>query len=97
VWVSHDAPPAEGYHRDRAYYLQWGADQAYAIELVSDAQLFFTAELTGCGILIFTAPKRTIVVHHNIQVTPVPPDFVSAAFRECCRAPTEERRHAAAL
>ena len=97
MWVSHDAPPAGGYQRDRAYYLQWGADQAYAIELGSDAQLFFTGELTGCRILIFTAPKRTIVVHHNIQVTPVPPTLCQQLFESAAARQLRNAGHAAAL
>jgi hypothetical protein len=80
VWVSRNPPAAEPFQRDRAYYLQWDADQAYAVELGFDAQLFFTAELTGCGILIFTAPGRTIVVHHNIQVAPLPPTLFQRLF-----------------
>lgn len=80
VWVSRTSPVGVDYQRDRAYYLHWNVNQAYAIELGSDAQLFFTAELTGCGILIFTAPSRTIVVHHNLQVPVVPPTFFQQLF-----------------
>lgn len=93
VWVSRNPPAALGspHQRDRAYYLQWAANQAYAIELGFDAQLFFTAELTGCGILIFTAPNRTIVVHHNVQVPPVPQTFFQQLFEN---AAAHQRRSA---
>ncbi|MFN7571750.1 MAG: hypothetical protein ACK5TK_09915 [Betaproteobacteria bacterium] len=80
VWVSRNPPAGEPFQRDRAYYLHWASDEAHAVELGSDAQLFFTAELTGCGILIFRAPGTTIVVHHNIQVDPVPPTLFQRLF-----------------
>ena len=45
IWVSRQPPAGGGdYQRDRAYYLQWGVDEAYAIELGFDAELFFTAD-----------------------------------------------------
>lgn len=68
------------FQKDRCYYLQWGSDNAYAIELGTDAQLFITAELTGCGILIFSAPNKVIVVHHNIQVAPVQQNKLQKIF-----------------
>jgi len=82
LWVSGGPPPLPPavIQRDRAYYLQWGVDQAYAIELGADAQLFFTAELTGCGILVFSAPQKLIVVHHNVQVPNVPQTFFQRLF-----------------
>jgi hypothetical protein len=80
VWVSRHPPAAGDYQRDRAYYLQWAPDQAYAVELGFDAQLFFTAELTGCGILVFSAPSKLIVVHHNVQVAAVPQNFFQRLF-----------------
>jgi hypothetical protein len=95
VWVSRNQPSAGEYQRDRAYYLQWAPDQAYAIELGFDAQLFFTAELTGCGILIFTAPKKTIVVHHNVQVPPVPPTFFQQLFERAAARQQREAAHSA--
>jgi hypothetical protein len=94
VWVNRNTPAAGEYQRDRAYYLQWGADQAYAIELGYDAQLFFTAQLTGCGILIFTAPHRTIVVHHNVQVPPVPPTIFQRLFENAANRALREADHA---
>lgn len=95
VWVSRDAPAGADYQRDRAYYLQWAADQAYAIELGFDAQLFFTAQLTGCGILIFTAPSRTIVVHHNVQVPAVPPSFFQQRFESAAARQQRNDAHSA--
>ena len=81
IWVSQQPPVGGGdYQRDRAYYLEWGVDQAYAIEVGFDAQLFFTAELTGCGILVFSAPNKLIVVHHNIQVVPIPQTLFQRLF-----------------
>jgi hypothetical protein len=79
VWVSRSSPNVL-HQRDRAYYLQWAADSAYAIDLGYDAQLFFTAELTGCGIMVFKARDRTIVVHHNVQVSPSSPTFMQRLF-----------------
>ncbi|MGN0920955.1 MAG: hypothetical protein ACI4NJ_04410 [Cellvibrio sp.] len=72
IWFSQNSPAQGDYRKDRAYYLEWGVDQAYAIELGCDAQLFITAELTGCGIIVFSTPSKLIVVHHNIQVIPLP-------------------------
>lgn len=82
IWVSGGTPPPPPavIQRDRAYYLQWGVDQAYAIELGADAQLFFTAELTGCGILVLSAPDKLIVVHHNVQVPDVRQNFMQRLF-----------------
>lgn len=72
IWFSQRSPSQGDYRKDRAYYLEWGVDQAYAIELGSDAQLFVTAELTGCGIIVFSTPSKLVVVHHNIQVSSLP-------------------------
>ncbi len=68
LWATTTRPPAGDYVTDRAYYLQWSVDRAYAIELGSEAQLFVTARIDGCGILVFETPKKLIVVHHNVQV-----------------------------
>lgn len=95
VWVSRNSPAVGQYQRDRAYYLQWAADQAYAIELGFEAQLFFTAELTGCGILIFMAPNRTIVVHHNVQVAPVPPTLFQQLFESAAARQQRNAAHSA--
>jgi hypothetical protein len=94
VWISRNSPPAGNYQRDRAYYLQWAPDNAYAIELGIDAQMFFTAELTGCGILVFTAPNKTIVVHHNVQVPPVPPTFFQQLFESAAAQSQRNAAHA---
>lgn len=96
LWVSGQ-PPATGgdYQRDRAYYLQWGVDQAYAIELGFDAQLFFTAELTGCGILVFSAPNKLVVVHHNIQVNPIPQTVFQRLFESAAARQRRETAHVA--
>lgn len=82
LWVDGGAPPPMPavVVRDRAYYLKWGVDEAYAIELGADAQLFFTAELTGCGILVLAGPQKLIVVHHNIQVPQMPQGFFARLF-----------------
>ncbi|RDU96659.1 hypothetical protein [Trinickia dinghuensis] len=92
VWISRNQPGGQ-YQRDRAYYLQWAADHAYAIELAFDAQLFFTAELTGCGIMVFTAPNKTIVVHHNVQVPPVPLTFMQQMFESAAARQQRETAH----
>ncbi|MEX3899856.1 hypothetical protein [Paraburkholderia sp. BR10954] len=91
VWISR-IPPTGEHQRDRAYYLQWAPDCAYAVDLSFDAQLFFTAELTGCGIMVLRAPNKTIVVHHNVQVPPVPPTFWQWIFES---AAARQQRHAA--
>ena len=94
VWISRNQPGGGGqYQRDRAYYLQWAPDQAYAIELGFDAQLFFTAELTGCGIMVFTAQHKTIVVHHNVQVPPVPPTFMQQIFESAAARQLRDAAH----
>jgi hypothetical protein len=80
LWVEGRTPVAGEYIKTHAYYLQWGVDQAYAIELGADAPLFFTAELTGCGILVFSAPNKLIVVHHNIQVPNIAQTFFERLF-----------------
>ena len=77
LWAQTAQPPHNApYVNDRAYYLQWNADQAYAITLGYEAQLFFTAQVDGCGILIFQTPRNLIVVHHNVQVAAVGQSWV---------------------
>lgn len=94
IWVRRQPPAGGGdYQRDRAYYLQWGVDEAYAIELGFDAQLFFTAELTGCGILVFSAPNKLIVVHHNIQVHPIPQTLFQQLFERAAARQQREPAH----
>lgn len=95
VWVSRQPPAAGDYQRDRAYYLQWAADHAYAIELAFDAQLFFTAELTGCGILIFSAPNKLIVVHHNVQVPALPQNWFQHLFESAAAHNQRNAAHSA--
>lgn len=80
IWVSQRKPSSGDYQKDRAYYLQWGPDSAYAVELGFEAQLFFTAELTGCGIIVLSGAGKTVLVHHNIQVTPPGPTFFQNLF-----------------
>ena len=62
--------------KDRAYYLKWNADEAYAITLGHEAQLFFTARIDGCGILVFSTPHSLIIIHHNVRVAAVGPLFL---------------------
>lgn len=80
LWVESNRPgnPAAQYVSDRAYWLQWNADEAYAISLGHEAQLFVTATLTGCGILVFETPQNLIVIHHNIQVAAVGQNFIQS-------------------
>jgi hypothetical protein len=80
LWVQTGRPANGPYTSDRAYYLQWGDNQAYAITLGYEAQLFFTAQLTGCGILVFQTPQALTVVHHNVQVAAVDQSFVQKIF-----------------
>jgi hypothetical protein len=51
--------------KENAYYLQWGPDRCYIITLRDQADLFFTDQLSGCGILVFETPHELIVMHHN--------------------------------
>jgi hypothetical protein len=77
VWVESKRPaPGASFVNDRAYWLKWNADKAYAIALGHEAQLFFTATLTGCGILVFETPQKLIVIHHNVQVPTIGQGFV---------------------
>ena len=80
LWAQTTRPPAGNFVNDRAYYLQWSADQAYAIELKHEAQLFFTAQVDGCGILVFETPQKLIIVHHNIQVAAAGQSFLQSVF-----------------
>ncbi len=82
LWVETNRPanPLAQFVTDRAYWLQWRADEAYAISLGHEAQLFFTATLTGCGILVFETPQNLIVIHHNIQVAAVGQSFIQSLF-----------------
>lgn len=66
--------------QDRAYWLKWNADESYAITLGYEAQLFFTATLTGCGILVLNSPKGLTIIHHNIQVPDIEQDFFQKVF-----------------
>ncbi len=94
VWVSQREPGSGDFQKDRAYYLQWGPDSAYAVELGFEAQLFFTAELTGCGIIVLSGAGKTVLVHHNIQVTPPGPTFFQKLFET---TPKKMAREAAAI
>lgn len=76
--------------KDRAYYLNWDADTAYAVELGFEAQLFFTAELTGCGIIVLTGGGKTVLVHHNIQVTAPDPTFFQNLFESQAKRQARE-------
>lgn len=76
LWVETSQPAIDPFTRDRAYYLHWEVDYAYAITLGYAAQLFFTAQLTGCGILVFETPQALTVVHHNVQVAAVDQSFL---------------------
>lgn len=80
IWAQSTRPGAGEFINDRAYYLQWSADQAYAIELGYEAQLFFTAQVDGCGILVFETPQKLIIVHHNVQVAAVGQTFLQSIF-----------------
>jgi hypothetical protein len=80
LWVTADRPAGESYISDRAYYLQWEVDKAYAITLGYAAQLFFTAQLTGCGILVFQSPQALTVIHHNMQVAAEGQSFLQRIF-----------------
>ena len=71
LWAETNRPAGGQFVNDRAYYLQWNVDQAYAITLGHEAQLFFTAGLSGCGIIVFETPQNLIVIHHNVQVAAV--------------------------
>ncbi|TDO96722.1 hypothetical protein [Marinomonas balearica] len=94
IWVSRTPPNGIGdYRKDRAYYLEWGSNNAYAIELGAEAQLFFTAELTGCGILIFSAGEKLIVVHQNIQVDPIPQNAFQKIFESDSAKQQRNRDH----
>jgi hypothetical protein len=65
---SNEGKIIRGVHKtikDQAYYLQWGPDKGYVITLRDRAKLFFTDQLSGCGILIFETAHTLILVHHN--------------------------------
>jgi hypothetical protein len=79
LWAE-TTPGGAQYVNDRAYYLQWNVDQAYAITLGHEAQLFFTAQVDGCGILVFETPQNLIIVHHNVQVAAVGESFLQSIF-----------------
>jgi hypothetical protein len=70
VWAQTTQPGGQ-FVDDSAYYLKWSVDEAYALELGHQAQIFLTAQVDGCGILVFETPSNLIVVHHNIQVAAV--------------------------
>lgn len=89
VWVD-TRDPSQEFQNDNAYYLNWGPDSAYAIELGLEAQLFFTAELTGCGIIVLTGGGKTIVVHHNIQVAAPDPTLFQKVFESAAKKQARE-------
>lgn len=80
LWAETAYRGGSQFVNDRAYYLQWSADQAYAITLGYEAQLFFTAQLDGCGILVFETPRNLIIIHHNVQVAAVGQSFLQSIF-----------------
>lgn len=81
LWAQTARPAAGQFVNDRAYYLQWKTDQAYAITLGYEAQLFFTAQLDGCGILVFETPKALTVIHHNVyEIAAVGQSFLQSIF-----------------
>ena len=80
LWAQTNRPAGGQFVNDRAYYLQWNADEAYAITLGFEAQLFFTAQVTGCGILVFETPQTLTIVHHNVQVAAVGQSFLQSIF-----------------
>lgn len=94
VWVSRTNTGAGDCLQDHAYYLNWGENTAYAVELGSEAKLFFTAELTGCGIIVLSGTGKTVLVHHNIQVTPPGPTYFQKLFES---TPKKMAREAAAV
>lgn len=76
--------------KDRAYYLNWDKNTAYAVELGFEAQLFFTAELTGCGIIVLSGGGKTVLVHHNIQVTAPGPTYLQGLFESKAKRQARE-------
>jgi hypothetical protein len=80
VWAQITPPVGGQFVNDRAYYLKWSVDEAYALELGHTAQIFLTAQVDGCGILVFQTPLNLIVVHHNIQVAAVGKSFFQRIF-----------------
>jgi hypothetical protein len=80
VWARATQSVGGQFVNDRAYYLQWSADEAYAMTLGTEAQIFLTAQVDGCGILVFETPSNLIVVHHNIQVAEVGRSFFQRIF-----------------
>lgn len=96
IWISRNTPPAGAeFQADTAYYLEWEVNRALAIELKDEARLFFTAELTGCGILVFYAADKLIVVHHNIQVEPLPQSFFQKLFESAAARQQRESTYVA--
>jgi hypothetical protein len=80
LWAQTNRPANGQFVNDRAYYLQWNADQAYAITLGHEAQLFLTAQVDGCGILLLEGPQGLTVIHHNVQVAAVGQSFMQQVF-----------------
>jgi len=54
-------------HVVQTYYLNWASDSAYWMQLGGAANLFVTARLNGCGVLIYGTPSSPTVVHANIK------------------------------
>jgi hypothetical protein len=60
-------PVATTKHVVQAYFLNWATDKGYWMQLGSAANLFVTARLNGCGVLIYGLPSSPTVVHANIK------------------------------
>ena len=69
------------------------ADQAYAIELKHEAQLLFTAQVDGRGILVCETPQKLIIVHHNIQVAAAGQNILQSEFESQRNYRTSDREH----
>jgi hypothetical protein len=80
VWAQTTPPVGGQPVNDSAYYLQWSVDEAYAMTLGTGARIFLTAQVDGCGILVYETPSDLIVVHHNIQVPEVGQSFFQRIF-----------------
>jgi len=68
MWCSNGSPNAVAYVRDRAYYLHWKKGMAYSMTLGTEVNLFFTAELSGCCVMVFETNDGPTVFHGNIDV-----------------------------
>ncbi len=67
LWINSKSGGVAG-KTERAYYLHWQPDSAYAVMVGSNAKFFFTAELTGCGLLLYDCPAGILAVHLNMDV-----------------------------